>query len=74
MVRLLLGHGARVNARRNDGNTALHLACLQGARDLVQALIDGDADRDAANQAGVTPRDLAKQTRFAGAASLFEIE
>jgi len=70
-ARLLLRKRAQVDARRKDGNTALHLACLRGARDIAQVLIEGGAQRNAPNQASVTPGDLARQTRQPSIVSLF---
>ncbi|ETV98198.1 hypothetical protein H310_08924 [Aphanomyces invadans] len=54
MVALLLQHGVHVNAQNKVGSTALHLACKQGNIDVLQLLIDADADfgiLDASNRA-----------------------
>ena len=42
-------------AVRNSGKTALHLSALNGHRDVVQLLLDHDADVAAADEAGNTP-------------------
>jgi ankyrin repeat protein/catechol 2,3-dioxygenase-like lactoylglutathione lyase family enzyme len=45
IVRLLLEHGADVDARESgDNTTALHWAAARGEKDLVQTLLDAGAD------------------------------
>ena len=44
LVRLLLEHGAAVNAQRKDGMTALHAAAWRGLATVVIELIDAGAD------------------------------
>jgi ankyrin repeat protein len=44
LVRLLLGHGADVTARRKDGMTPLHGAAWRGHAAVAQALLDAGAD------------------------------
>jgi uncharacterized protein len=44
LVRLLLEHGAQVNARRKDGMTPLHGAAWRGHAGVVQELLDAGAD------------------------------
>lgn len=48
-----------INIQDADGNTALHIACLNGREDLVKALLNLGAKRHMTNNDGQTPRDLA---------------
>jgi len=49
------------------GNTALHLAALAGAEDVVKALIDEGMDVKAANKKGQTALHCAEESNSAGA-------
>lgn len=55
MAKLLLGHGAHVDARDKLGNTALHYAAERGRLDFVRLLIANKATVDAPNRQGITP-------------------
>ncbi|KAI9896675.1 hypothetical protein N3K66_008847 [Trichothecium roseum] len=44
LVRLLVQHGADINAKDNNGRTALDHACLGGNEDMVGVLLDLHAD------------------------------
>jgi len=46
-MKVLLEHGADVNARSNAGGTALMAAAFAGDVRMVQALLEKDADVDA---------------------------
>jgi len=46
-MKLLLEHGADVNARSKQGGTALMGAAMAGELSMVQALLDKGADLDA---------------------------
>jgi ankyrin repeat protein len=59
-VKLLLDAKADVNARDDNGNTALTGAVLRGWNQMVRTLIAAGADPYLANQAGVSPYDIAK--------------
>ena len=55
IVKLLLQHGANVNAQSSSGNTALHYACCGGYEDVVLVLLDHNADIEHQNENGHTP-------------------
>jgi ankyrin repeat protein len=58
-LRLLLDHGADVNAAGRDGRTALHYAAAAGRTEAVQLLLDRGAHATALDHAGYTPLDRA---------------
>ena len=59
----LLDHGAEVNAKDNDGKTALMLAAREGPLASVQALLAKGADISATNRWGETALTYAHQGR-----------
>ena len=59
-VKLLLDAKADVNARDDNGNTALTGAVLRGWNQMVRTLIAAGADPYLANNAGISPYDMAK--------------
>lgn len=59
IVRLLLEHGALVDACGHTGRTALHWASLKGHRDIVKLLLDFGAEIDVQNELSRTPLDWA---------------
>ena len=54
VVELLLQKGADINARANDGNTALKSAALEGNAEVVKLLLEKGADINATTQHGNT--------------------
>ena len=70
MLKFLLEQGADVNARNEDGGTALHGAAFLGHSKLVQLLIENGINIMAQNSRGITAADLAKMdwssTEFIG--------
>ena len=54
LMRTLIGEGAPVNARRREGDAALHHAVRSGNREIVQLLLDAGADIEQRDLAGVT--------------------
>lgn len=59
LVQILLDHGALVNLRDQEGNTALHYAVNAELPDVVQQLIKAGVDLDARNIEGKTGSDIA---------------
>lgn len=55
ITRLLLIHGARVDARDYKGNTPLHLVADEGNEHIVDLLVAHGADVNATNNRGETP-------------------
>jgi ankyrin repeat protein len=55
MAKLLLEHGAHVDARDPSGATALHWAAERGNLDVMHVLIDSKAGVDVQNRQGITP-------------------
>ena len=54
MVQLLIDGGADVNAKTEDGSTALYQAAYRGYEAAVKLLIDGGADVNAKTKDGWT--------------------
>lgn len=52
--------GANVNAANNAGDTILHAAAAQGADDIVQYLVEKEANLDTKNKLGWTPLTYAE--------------
>lgn len=63
MVRLLLDHGADVNATNMSGSTALHYASLNGRLEVVQELVKYKAKAVVENKFGKTALDEARAGR-----------
>jgi len=51
----LLGNNAPVDARANDGQTALHYAARKGYLDVVKLLVQSGTDVNAKSNDGLTP-------------------
>jgi ankyrin repeat protein len=68
-VRLLLSRHVDVNAREEDGTTALHWAVRANDQDVVAVLIRGGARAQVANRYGITPLSLAATN---GSAAIIE--
>ena len=54
--------GINVNKRDAEGNTPLHYACLKGFRDIVNMLLEHDADVSVANNCAETPLHAAARS------------
>ncbi len=57
-VELLLQHGADVNGRNRDDNTALHLALFLGHAETAELLLKSGADVSVKNNDGATSLDM----------------
>lgn len=58
-VKLLIGAGANVNARANDGSTALHKAATIGKIEIIRLLLQAGADPSVNDKKGRSPADVA---------------
>ena len=64
-----------VNGKDYGGRTPLHLACgckSAGAKEVVQLLLDYEADANAVDQVGMTPMDIAVKTQNSSIRKLLE--
>ncbi|MEX2118088.1 MAG: ankyrin repeat domain-containing protein [Pirellulales bacterium] len=71
IVRLLVEHGASLDATSESGETLLHLAARHGRVEVARFLIESGLDVNAATQSGLTPLHYAAEMpdggwRFAG--------
>ncbi len=71
-VRLLLEHGAPVNARQQSGWAAIHAAAQNGDRPMVELLLKNGADPKIANADAKTPADVARDKGHHEIAALLE--
>ena len=75
---LLLQHGADVNGRNRDNNTALHLAMFLGRAETAELLLKTGADVNARNDDGATPIDTLavpwEMTKMVGGFLAVELE
>jgi len=71
-VRLLLEHGAPVNARQQWGWIPIHAAAQNGDRAMVELMLKHGADPKLANDEGKTPAAVAREKGHADIAALLE--
>ena len=71
-ARLLLEHGAPVNARQQGGWKPIHAAAQNGDRAMVELLLRHGADPRAANDQGQTPLSLAREKGHAEITELLQ--
>jgi uncharacterized protein len=71
-ARLLLEHGAPINARQQGGWVPLHAAVQNGDRPMVELLLKYRADPKLANDKGKTSAMLAREKGHAEIATLLE--
>ena len=69
-ARLLLEHGAPVNARQHGGWAPIHSAAQNGDRAMVELLLQHHADPNSANDQGKTPAMAAREKGHAEIAGL----
>src|SRR5690606_28502948 len=60
LARLLIEHGADMNAKNSNGDTCLHDAAMMSSAGIVELLLDKGANRCIKNNQGKTPFDLGK--------------
>ena len=71
-ARLLLEHGAPVNARQQGGWTPIHAAAQNGDQATIDTLLEHGADSKAINDAGQTPGEVARGKGHLAIAELLE--
>ncbi|XP_027465840.2 ankyrin repeat domain-containing protein 61 isoform X1 [Zalophus californianus] len=54
-IRLLLIHGAKVNARDHEGQTAIHEACFGGREAIINLLLESEANVNILTRSGESP-------------------
>lgn len=72
LIAKMLGAGVDVNVKRDDGNTALYLAALNGKEDAVVCLLSNGADPIIKNKKGRTPGDAARVAGYESVAKRIE--
>lgn len=72
LARLLIEHGASVNARAAGGHIPLHEASANGNVELVKLLLENGADVNAKTDDGKTPLDFATEYKQAEVIALLE--
>lgn len=60
IIKLLLNHGADINAQNKGGNTPLHLASMSNNEDIVFLLLDHGANINIQNRTGETASQMAR--------------
>ncbi len=60
-ARLLIAAGAEVDARHEDGGTALHITAQKGSSAMALVLLQSGADRELRNNQGATALDICKK-------------
>lgn len=74
VVELLLAHRCGdIDHQIDNGMSALHLACLQGAVDVVRVLLEAGADPTLKEEDGQTPRDVAAEWGYHDIVQLLEV-
>lgn len=72
----MLGSGASIDSRNEDGCTALHFAADRGQREVARLLIQHGADVNAVDSDGQTPLHyaaLCQQQQVMSASSLYRV-
>jgi len=63
LCRLLIDHGANVNARQQGGFTPLHSAAQNGNLKMMQLFLSRGAEVNARTSQGITPLSFAKESK-----------
>jgi len=71
-ARMLLEHGAPINARQQGGWTPIHAAAQNGDRTMVELLLERGADARLVNDQGQTPGMVAREKGHGELAELLE--
>jgi uncharacterized protein len=71
-ARVLLEHGAPVNARQHGGWSPIHAAAQNGDHAMVDLLLQHGADTKTTNDDGKTPASLAKEKGHTDLATMLE--
>lgn len=72
IARVLIAHGADVNARQTGGFVPLHSAAQNGQIEMIRLLIEHGADANAKSEVGMTSFDFAIQANHNDAANLLD--
>jgi ankyrin repeat protein len=72
MLKVLLGFGAKTDEVDNEGNSALHLAIINGHEDLAITLLNVGADFATENNEQQTPLELAQRMKLDKATQLIQ--
>lgn len=70
IIKLLLKHGADVNAQSSTGSTPLMFACAGGHEEVVRVLLDNGANVEDHNENGHTPLMEAASAGHVGVAKV----
>ena len=74
VVKVLLSHGARVNARNDFGITALMGAASNGRADIVEALIEARAELELKDNSGKSALRRAIERNHGEVSELLELK
>ena len=72
ITRLLIEHGADVNAKQQQDVTPLHAAAHNGSLEIVQLLLEHGADKNATDASGKSALDFARESGFDAIVEILE--
>ena len=73
IIRLLVDHGADINAQSDSGNTALHDAAAYMTHEIIEYLVKSGADPSVKNLDGKCPLDISKMPQYARSNKIQEL-
>ena len=73
IIRLLVDHGADINAQSDSGNTALHDAAAYMTHEIIEYLVKSGADPSVTNLDGKSPLDISKMPQYARSTKIQEL-